>query len=360
MIEGREINLWALHKAVFLRNGFESVTTNDEWSIIGSVLGFPPLLGVDSDGSQPTRCWPDIARKLQNLYRDVLRDFDQAYISFVISQFRFPPAEFRTPFSRCPRKKRALVIGINSTQHPDPRIRLEYCVEDAYSIANFLRDNLGIAHDDLCVMTDNDPYNYPTKENIMMAMSELVRDAQPHDSLFCYFSGHAVQIEDLLRDEPDGLADCLCTVASPHESPFLIVDDTMHHLMVEALPRNCRLTAIFDSCDSGTLLDLPYLYNSHGIVKEYGHSDRLTSLHQKSRYADVVSLSAPKSHQETLETRRGGALRLAFIDCMNRYENHVTCEQLIRRVCDLTGTRSSQRPLLSSSHEIDTNLRTII
>ena len=29
-----------------------------------------------------------------------------------------------------------------------------------------------------------------------------------------------------------------------------------------------RLTAIFDSCHSGTALDLPYVYSTHGVLKE--------------------------------------------------------------------------------------------
>lgn len=36
-----------------------------------------------------------------------------------------------------------------------------------------------------------------------------------------------------------------------------IVDDIMHDIMVRPLPPGCRLTAIFDSCHSGTALDLP-------------------------------------------------------------------------------------------------------
>ena len=41
-----------------------------------------------------------------------------------------------------------------------------------------------------------------------------------------------------------------------------IVDDEMHMIMVKSLPAGCRLTAIFDSCHSGSALDLPYLYST--------------------------------------------------------------------------------------------------
>lgn len=60
-----------------------------------------------------------------------------------------------------------------------------------------------------------------------------------------------------------------------YEQAGLIIDDdselncnekaqltTVHDLLVRPLPAGCRLTAIFDSCHSGTVLDLPYVVSS--------------------------------------------------------------------------------------------------
>lgn len=41
-----------------------------------------------------------------------------------------------------------------------------------------------------------------------------------------------------------------------------------HTLLVRPLPPGCRLTAIFDSCHSGTAMDLPYIYSTEGKIKE--------------------------------------------------------------------------------------------
>lgn len=49
-----------------------------------------------------------------------------------------------------------------------------------------------------------------------------------------------------------------------------IVDDEMHRIMVQPLKPGVRLNAIFDSCHSGTALDLPYVYSIQGILKEPG------------------------------------------------------------------------------------------
>lgn len=42
----------------------------------------------------------------------------------------------------------------------------------------------------------------------------------------------------------------------------------MHDIMVRPLPPGCRLTALYDSCHSGTALDLPYVYSTEGKIKE--------------------------------------------------------------------------------------------
>jgi hypothetical protein len=42
----------------------------------------------------------------------------------------------------------------------------------------------------------------------------------------------------------------------------------MHDILVRPLCKGCRLTCIFDSCHSGTALDLPFVYSTRGVIKE--------------------------------------------------------------------------------------------
>jgi len=107
-------------------------------------------------------------------------------------------------------KRRALIIGINYSWHPVPGFELKKCTEDAYGMANFLRAYLGFEHDDVRVITDENPWDHPTVDNIMEAMAALVYDAQPNDSLVFYYSGHALQVKDMSGQEPNGLAECIC------------------------------------------------------------------------------------------------------------------------------------------------------
>jgi hypothetical protein len=90
-------------------------------------------------------------------------------------------------------------------------------------------------------------------------MRWLVDGAQSNDSLFFYFSGHAIQIEDKDGDELDGSDECMCAMDyddRTYPPAGIIVDDTTHDIMVKPLPQGCRLTAVLDCCNSGTLLGM--------------------------------------------------------------------------------------------------------
>jgi hypothetical protein len=148
----------------------------------------------------------------------------------------------------------------------------------------FLHDNFGYQRDDMVILTDDqqNPMSQPTKQNILRAMHWLVKDAQPNDSLFFHYSGgsyvlnlswscwrdagHGGQTKDLDGDEEDGYDEVIYPV--DFRQVGHIVDDEMHRIMVTPLQPGVRLTAIFDSCHSGTALDLPYIYSTQGILKE--------------------------------------------------------------------------------------------
>lgn len=78
--------------------------------------------------------------------------------------------------------------------------------------------------------------------------------------------GHGGQTEDLDGDEDDGFDEVIYPVDFRQTSH--IVDDDLHNIVVKPLQPGVRLTAIFDSCHSGSVLDLPYIYSTKGVLKE--------------------------------------------------------------------------------------------
>jgi len=171
---------------------------------------------------------------------------------------------------------------------------------------------------------------------------------------------------------------------------------------VKPLPPGCRLTAIFDSCHSGSALDLPYVYSTEGKIKEpnlaaeagssllgvmssYSRHDfggmfqnakglaNLAMGHQakaeeitrrtKSSPADVISWSGCKDSQTSADTQEGGqgtgAMSWAFMSSLDRNPQQ-SYQQLLISVRALLKGKYSQRPQLSSSHPMDTSILFII
>ncbi|OCH91748.1 hypothetical protein OBBRIDRAFT_791973 [Obba rivulosa] len=273
-----------------------------------------------------------------------------------------PPLEYSPPsfqYSKCTGRRKAVCIGINYYGQPN---QLHGCVNDARNVRNFLIQHYNYKSEDVVLLTDDSSHarSQPTKANIRDAMRWLVQGAQPHDSLFFHYSGHGGQTKDLDGDEIDGYDEVIFPV--DYKQSRHIVDDEMHRLMVDPLPVGCRLTAVFDSCHSGSVLDLPYLYHSDGRVK--GSQVTADHIREKSTRADVISWSGCMDSQTSADTYDAsgvatGAMSYAFMTCLRENPN-ASYQGLLQAVRRILRKNYSQKPQLSSSHPIDTNLKFIM
>ncbi|RKF58281.1 Metacaspase-1 [Erysiphe neolycopersici] len=304
------------------------------------------------------------------------------------------PQSYAYQYSNCSGKRKALLIGIN---YFGQRGELRGCINDVTNMSEFLIQRYGYQREDMVTLTDDqhNPVGQPTKDNILRAMHWLVKDAQPNDSLFFHFSGHGGQTKDLDGDEEDGYDEVIYPVDFRRAGH--IVDDDMHDILVRPLLPGVRLTAIFDSCHSGTALDLPYIYSTQGILKEpnlakeasmgllgalvsytqgdlvgvasnliglirratTGENAHAKTLATKTSPADVIMWSGSKDDQTsadaTIAAKATGAMSWAFITAMKK-NPHQSYVQLLNSIRDELATKYSQRPQLSCSHPIDTNL----
>lgn len=249
----------------------------------------------------------------------------------------------------------------------------------------------------MVILTDDqsNPAMIPTRENMIRAMGWLVSNAQPNDALFLHYSGHGGQVEDLDGDEDDGYDECIYPVDHSEAGP--IIDDEIHFRVVKPLVQGVRLTAIFDSCHSATVMDLPYVYSTKGVLKEpnlakeaasglfdafraYSSGDlagaagsvfglaktafRGDDAYEKTKDtrtspADVIMWSGSKDDQTsadaTINAQATGAMSWAFISAIkaNPKQSYV---ELLNSVRDILETKYTQKPQLSSSHPIDTDL----
>lgn len=301
---------------------------------------------------------------------------------------------FAFQYSQCTGRRKALLIGIN---YFNQRGQLRGCINDVRNMSAYLVENFGYKREDMVILTDDqqNPMSQPTKQNILRAMHWLVKDARPNDSLFFHYSGHGGQTKDLDGDEEDGYDEVIYPV--DFRQTGHITDDEMHRIMVRPLLAGVRLTAIFDSCHSGTALDLPYIYSTQGILKEpnlakeagqgllgavsaYSRGDlggvannimgffkkasssedaHARSMAVKTSPADVVMFSGSKDDQTsadaTIASQATGAMSWAFITALkkNPQQSYV---QLLNSIRDELQTRYTQKPQLSCSHPLDTNV----
>ncbi|KAH7884201.1 caspase domain-containing protein, partial [Phlebopus sp. FC_14] len=256
----------------------------------------------------------------------------------------------RFEYSKCTGRKKALLIGINYTGQ---RRELHGCINDVKNVKRFLTSSWGYHDGDIVMLVDetNNPRQMPTRRNMIDAMRWLVKDAKPHDALFFHYSGHGGQVPDEDGDEIDGFDEVIYPV--DYKTAGIIVDDDLHRIMVRPLPSGCRLTAIFDSCHSGTALDLPYIYHSNGRLKGSHVTDSARA--RKATSSDVISLAACKDDQTSADTvQRGvavGAMSYAFVTSLTR-KRVQSYQELLRSVREILRQNYQQKPQLSSSHPV--------
>ncbi|KAF5332592.1 hypothetical protein D9611_005446 [Ephemerocybe angulata] len=195
---------------------------------------------------------------------NVLQDMKARHDAFheaVRNYFKFLPPNPNFCRSCCSGRKRALCIGIN---YLGQKSELKGCANDARAMRDFLIQQYHFSPSEILLLTDDDRKNkLPTREEMFKAMAWLVAGAKKDDSLFFHWSadsGHGGQVKDEGGRELDGMDEDIFPV--DHAQAGDIIDDDLNEALVQPLPAGCRLTAIFDSCHSGTVLDLPYVVRS--------------------------------------------------------------------------------------------------
>ncbi|KAJ1327506.1 metacaspase-1 [Microdochium nivale] len=304
------------------------------------------------------------------------------------------PDGYTFQYSNCTGKRKALLIGINYIGQTG---ELRGCINDTKNLSTFLFERYHYKPEDTIILTDNnpDPIMQPTRANIIRAMQWLIKDAKPHDSLFFHYSGHGGQTDDIDGDEDDGHDEVIYPL--DYKNAGHIVDDEIHAIMVAPLSQGVRLTAIFDSCHSASCMDLPYVYSTKGVLKEpnlaaeagkgllgafgaYASGDMAgmakslfgfakTAMNGNSGYektkatrtspADVIMWSGSKDDQTsadaTINAQATGAMSHAFILALKQ-DPEQSYVELLNSIRDILEKDYSQKPQLSSSHPLDTNL----
>lgn len=365
----------------------------------GPPAGYSYNNGPRSNYAPPPGPPPGYARGPQVNYNNRPQEYNNGSGEFsrppTSMQTYGPNSQMQFQYSNMSGKRKALSIGIN---YIGSKNALRGCINDSRAMTAFLQDKYGYKQDDMVILTDDsrDPRSLPTRENIIRAMHWLVAGAQTNDCLFLHYSGHGGQVPDQDGDEDDGYDECIYPVDFQVAGP--IIDDEIHDIVVRPLPPGVRLTAVFDSCHSGSCLDLPYMYSTKGLLKEpnlakdagmgllgaassysrgdiggvlssvmgvvkkasIGDSARKKTMAEKTSPADCVMISGCKDSQTSADANEGGfntgAASYSFIEVLAQNQNQ-SYLSLLNNMREVMRAKYSQKPQLSCSHPLDTNLR---
>ncbi|KAF7317543.1 Metacaspase pca1 [Mycena kentingensis (nom. inval.)] len=195
--------------------------------------------------------------------------------------------------------KRALLIGIGkSVGAAYPELKAAH--EDVRKMRELLLDCYGYRPEQIVVLVDDgvSGRRQPTRVNILTAIAKLVKGVVAGDQLCFYYSGHSTQIDspetpNRLPTEEDRLDECLVPLGGEKD---MIIDNELHDALVLPLPTGARLTAVVDTCHSGSLLDLKhYKCNAKGYQNDEPPKPRrgFTSIRRASRFTSWASSLFP-------------------------------------------------------------------
>ncbi|HTK38532.1 MAG TPA: caspase family protein [Pyrinomonadaceae bacterium] len=172
-----------------------------------------------------------------------------------LALFQYLPHSLAKNLTPRPGKRRALLIGISkyeSARFP----KLEYPPNDVARLAELLESpEYGFS---VTKLTD-DSSQKPTRENIIKAIQKVLIDgAEPGDVSLFYFSGHGSSVKNSLSDEADHRDETIVPMDAVRPVTNLaefkdIRDKEIAEIFDRAVEKGVKLTAIFDSCHSGSI-----------------------------------------------------------------------------------------------------------
>ncbi|KAH9598221.1 hypothetical protein LSM04_009452 [Trypanosoma melophagium] len=193
---------------------------------------------------------------------------------------------------------RALLIGIN---YYGTSAQLSGCCNDVKQmLATFQKKKFPINEMNILVDERGFPGStaQPTRANIIRYMAWLVKDAKPGDVLFLHYSGHGTQTR-ALQDSDEQYDQCIAP--ADFQASGCILDNDINKILVSRLPKGVRLTAVFDCCHSGSMLDLPFTFvGSSGLRSATsGHMRRIRRGNNSD--ADVLMISGCADEQTSAD-----------------------------------------------------------
>ncbi len=219
------------------------------------------------------------------------------------------------------KNKKALLIGINYTGTPN---ELYGCINDTTLVKERISKN---GFTSVNVLTDLTSKK-ATRDNILAELKSLLINSQSGDLLFLLYSGHGSYTIDRNNDEIDGRDELIlpCDLK-------VILDDELKSIIQTNLKSGVTLFAMFDSCFSGTVLDLRYQYMDSLNYDNYRENSKTLET-----LGNVFMISGCNDKQTSMDSvfnnQANGAMTWSLLESLKQKPN-CSWRELIKKMRDL-------------------------
>ena len=243
--------------------------------------------------------------------------------------------------------KKALLIGINYTGTNN---ELYGCINDVNSVNERIVKK---EFDNICILTDLTTKK-ATKDNILLELKNLLINSQSGDLLFLLYSGHGSYTIDRNGDETSGYDQMIVSCDSKG-----IIDDELKAIIQTYLKSGVTLFAMFDSCFSGSVLDLRYQYMDSINYDNFTENDK-----ELETLGNVLLISGCTDRQTSMDSVfndvANGAMTWSLLEGLKQKPN-CTWRELIKLMRSLLKENNYQQiPQFSSGNFLDIDTKVFI
>jgi hypothetical protein len=242
--------------------------------------------------------------------------------------------------------KKALLIGINYIGTSN---ELSGCINDVDSMEKML---MKTGFNNFVKLTDKTLVK-PTKSAILNAFTNLLRSSKQGDLLCFFYSGHGSYILDRSGDELDGRDEAIVSL-----DMNVVTDDELKAIIQAELKEGVTLLGIFDSCFSGSILDLKYMYNDSLNFDKYTEYNK--NIDSKGNVICLCSSNDNQTSSEAwVESKVRGALCACLTDVVT--DKNITWRNLLLNIRQvLKDSGYDQIPQLSSGKIMNMDTKVFI
>jgi hypothetical protein len=233
------------------------------------------------------------------------------------------------------KNKKALLIGINYTGTQN---ELYGCINDVNSIKERIVQQ---GFEDITIITDLTSEK-ATKNNILKEFTNLLINSQAGDFLFLLYSGHGSYNIDNNGDETTGYDQLIVPCDFD-----IILDDELKTIIQTNLKPNVTLFAMFDSCFSGSVLDLRYQYIDSLNYDKFTENNK-----ELETQGNVFMISGCSDYQTStdavINNKANGAMTWSLLEAIKQNSN-CNWRELIKNMRNLLkDSQYEQIPQFSS------------